>query len=151
MKIAFLGHRDFTESENAKIILQDIFEKELRDKPVEFLFGGYGNFDSFVYQQAVLFKQNNIGRVKLYFITPYIDVSYQQNFLESIRNNYDEIIYPPIESAPKKFAISYRNRYIITQADLIIFFVKHSWGGAAESLKFAKTKKKKFINLAEKI
>ena len=60
---------------------------------------------------------------------------------------YDSSIYPPIETVPPKFAITKRNEWMVSNADLIIAFVKHKYGGAYKTLTWAKRKNKKIINL----
>ena len=62
--------------------------------------------------------------------------------------SFDSIIYPEIEKTPPRFAILKRNFWMINKADLVIAYVKHSWGGAAKSFNYAKKLNKKFINLA---
>ena len=61
---------------------------------------------------------------------------------------YDGVIYPELENVPLRFAISYRNMWMIENADLIIAYVCNEYGGAYESLKFALKRKKSIINLA---
>ena len=59
----------------------------------------------------------------------------------------DTSIYPPIERVPLRFAISKRNEWMMENADLIIAYITHSYGGAYKSLRVAKRKKKKIINI----
>ena len=61
---------------------------------------------------------------------------------------YDSIIYPEIENKPRKFAIFYRNRYMVEKADYVVAYVEHSWGGAYQAYKYAKGKGKSVYNLA---
>ena len=70
-------------------------------------------------------------------------------YLESQKERYDFILFPDIESKPKKFAISYRNRVMVEQADFVIAYVDHNWGGAYETYRYAKRKGKVIFNLAE--
>ena len=65
------------------------------------------------------------------------------------KNLYDSTVYPPLENIPQKFAISKRNEWMINQADLIIAYVSHTYGGAYRSLEYARRKKKSIINLAK--
>lgn len=51
---------------------------------------------------------------------------------------YDEIVYADIEDTPKKYAIIARNKWLITQSDVLIAYVDYSVGGAAKTLEFAK-------------
>ena len=58
----------------------------------------------------------------------------------------DSSIYPPLESVPKKLAIVRRNQWMVEQADVVVDYVLHSWGGAAMTLEYAKRKKKRIIS-----
>lgn len=59
--------------------------------------------------------------------------------------------YPPLENTPLRYAISRRNEWMTAEADTVIAYVTHGWGGAAQTLQFAKRKHKRIINLGEKI
>lgn len=59
---------------------------------------------------------------------------------------YDGTTYPPLESVPKKYAISHRNRWLVDNSELVIAYVCHGWGGAATTLRYAQSKKKAIIN-----
>ena len=86
--------------------------------------------------------------IELLFITPYIDKNYSK--LELAKYYYDDIIFPPIENVPRKFAILKRNEWMVEEADLVIAYVKYSWGGAAKTLEYAKRKKVPIINISLK-
>ena len=64
------------------------------------------------------------------------------------KDKYDEIIYPEIENKPLRFAISYRNQWMMQKADIVIAFVEHDWGGAYKTYQYAKRKGKRIFNLA---
>ena len=51
-----------------------------------------------------------------------------------------------IEKVPPRFAISYRNRWMVKHADYVIAFV-HRGGGAEQFVKLAERQKKSVINL----
>ena len=84
--------------------------------------------------------------IELLFITPYLDNNYSK--LQLAKYYYDDIIFPPIESVPRKFAILKRNEWMVDSADLVIAYVKYSWGGAAKTLEYSKRKKVPIINIA---
>ena len=88
----------------------------------------------------------NFPEIELIFITPYLDINYSK--LEFAKYHYDDVIFPPLESVPRKFAILKRNEWMVNEADLVIAYVMYSWGGAAKTLEYAKRKKKTIINLA---
>jgi len=54
-----------------------------------------------------------------------------------------------IESVPRKFAILKRNEWMVDSAELVIAYVKYSWGGAAKTLEHARKRKKQINNLAK--
>lgn len=47
-----------------------------------------------------------------------------------------------------KFAINYRNEYMLEKADTVIAYITHDWGGAAKFTAQAKKKGKHIINLS---
>ena len=84
------------------------------------------------------------------YVTPYISLPEQAKIKEMQRSDmYDTSIYPPIENIPPRFAISSRNKWMATNADLIIAYVNHDFGGAYKSLQVAKRIKKRIINICD--
>ena len=146
MIITFCGHSSFIGTVEIKDKMMNILEEKVGNNPAEFLLGGYGDFDSFAYSCCKEYQKAH-PQVKLIFVTPYITESYQRNHLEDKNNFYDEIIYPEIEKAPLKFAISYRNKWMVEKSDLVIAYVKNTYGGAYQTYKHAQRKEKEIINL----
>ena len=146
MIVTFCGHRNFVRTAELEEKLDRILLKLIKEHNVTFYLGGYGDFDMYVLEHLKNLKEKM--NFETAFITPYITESYQKNRLEEITGDYDLIIYPPIEKAPLKFAIEYRNKWMIEESDIVIAYVKHSGGGAAKSLKHAVRRKKRIYNLA---
>lgn len=65
------------------------------------------------------------------------------------RAGYDVTLYPEIEDKPPKFAIVYRNRWMVDKADLVIAYVNYRRGGAYKTYAYAKRKGKTVINFGE--
>ena len=86
---------------------------------------------------------------RIVLITPYITESYQKTHLVVGQSRYGEIVYPTLEKVPHKFAISYRKRWMVDRAELVIAYVDRSWGGAYQAFQYAKQKDKAYINLAK--
>ena len=64
---------------------------------------------------------------------------------------FDLVLIPSIlEGVHYKHAIVLRNRWMVEQADYVIAMVERKEGGAYATLQYAKKKKKKIINLAER-
>ena len=72
----------------------------------------------------------------------------QEEDFDRRRKRYDGIIYPELEDKPKKFAIFYRNQWMVDRADCVIAYVVRTWGGAYATYQYAKKKGKEVFNLA---
>ena len=147
MTITFCGHSNCLFSDEEKEKLKQLLIKEIRKNPTcKFYLGGYGDFDSLCLRTLRGLKKE-FQDIELIFITPYIDKNYSK--LEFAKYHYDDVIFPPLESIPRKFAILKRNEWMVDSADLVIAYVKYSWGGAAKTLEYAKRKKVPIINIAQ--
>ena len=141
MIITFCGHSKLYNSD----IIKDRLTRELRSLSEQgthtFYLGGYGDFD--LLAAKVLHKlKPEYPELESILILPYPDRQVDVSL-------YDGTIYPPLENVPKRYAISHRNRWMVDQADMVIAYVDHDWGGAAKSLAMAQKKKLPIINLAE--
>ena len=147
MIITFCGHSDFLFNDDIKEQLKNILKNEIIKNPTsKFYLGGYGDFDGLCLRTLRELK-HDFPTIEILFTTPYLDKNYSK--LELAKYYYDDVIFPPIESVPRKFAILKRNEWMVEQADLVIAYVKYSWGGAAKALEHAKRKKKRIINIAK--
>ncbi len=148
MKIAFAGHSSVYSNEKVKEMVKEQIRNNIIDANIVTCYlGGYGDFDEICARACRELKQE-YDDIELVYVTPYISLSEQAKIKEmQSRGLYDTSIYPPIENAPLRFAISKRNEWIMTNADLIIAYVNRSYGGAYKSLQVAKREKKKIINI----
>ena len=147
MVITFCGHSNCLFSDEEKEKLKQHLIKEIRKNPTcKFYLGGYGDFDSLCLRTLRELK-TDFPDIELLFITPYLNKNYSK--LEFAKYHYDDVIFPPLESVPRKFAILKRNEWMVDSADLIIAYVKYSWGGAAKTLEYAKRRKVPIINIAQ--
>ena len=147
MIITFCGHSNCLFNDDIKKQLKTILGNEIIKNPsCKFYLGGYGDFDGLCLR-ALRELKHDFPTIEILFITPYLDKNYSK--LELAKYYYDDVIFPPIESVPRKFAILKRNEWMVEQADLVIAYVKYSWGGAAKALEYAKRKKKRIINIAK--
>lgn len=149
MIISFIGHSKAPQTSQLKEEIQKTILNYTNKKENNlFYLGGYGNFDHLC-ACAVKELQNTHHNFISFFITPYFNDHSKQlkNIWES--GLYDHILYPPIENTPYRFAICKRNKFMTDVSDLIIAYVKYTWGGAYTSYLYAKQKRKKLINLAE--
>ncbi len=150
MIITFIGHSSLNNCKDLRSKIENaIIENTTSEGYISFYCGGYGDFDNLCAGVCRSIKENK-SNCENVFITPYITERQQKKMQYLIDNKlYDSTIYPPLENVPDKFAIIKRNEWMIDQADLIIAFVKHTYGGAFTALEYARKKKKHIINLAE--
>ena len=55
-----------------------------------------------------------------------------------------------IEAVFPRFAISYRNKWMLQQCEIVVTYFTHDYGGAAKFAELARKQGKVVINLAEK-
>lgn len=147
MIITFCGHSDYFLKNDDKNKLLQVINELANGEEVTFYLGGYGGFDLFAMQCAKTFKVIN-PKSKIVFVTPYLHKNYTNL---NLKNNYDEIIYPNLESVPLRLAIVKRNKWMVDRADIVIAYVDHKWGGAYKTYAYAIKRKKKIYNFVEDI
>lgn len=147
MVVTFCGHAQFSKSVEYEQKLLDFLQEKVGEQPADMYLGGYGNFDSFAYDCCKKYKQTH-PRISLVFVTPYLTDEYQHHHLQYREKMYDLILYPDIEDKPKRYAITYRNKYMVEKADYVVAYVSHDWGGAYTTYKHAVRKGKEIFNLA---
>ncbi|MBE6007751.1 MAG: hypothetical protein E7235_00970 [Lachnospiraceae bacterium] len=142
----FFGHRDCPSSIKPKLreVIIDLIENQDVDM---FYVGHQGNFDAIV--RSVL--------KELVLIYTHIDYAVVLARMpvkkeEFDTHNYSDTILPEgIENVHPRFAISWRNRWMIAQSDYVVTYVTHSWGGASQFAEIATQKNYHVININEKI
>ena len=148
MIIAFAGHSVISSINRVKEMVKEQIRNNIIDvKFVVCYVGGYGAFDKACAFACRELKQEGFD-IEVVYVAPYISLS-EQSKIKDMQNNglCDTSIYPPVENVPPRFAISKRNEWMMTKADLIIAYVIHNYGGAYKSLQVAKRKKRKIINI----
>ena len=144
MKIAFFGHSCFQASEALAKQLVSLLECVTGEREVEFYLGGYGEFDAFALECCKTYRSSH-KNASLVFVTPYITHSYQKR--HGLNKVFDYIIYPEIEDKPKRFAITYRNRWMVESADFVICAISQHRGGAYQAFRYAVRLGKPIYNL----
>lgn len=148
MIVTFCGHTQFCKSKELERSLLAFLEEKVGETPTDMYLGGYGEFDAFAYECCKKYKQTH-NNVSIVYITPYITEGFAKNYLQAQKTRYDFILYPEIENKPLRFAIVYRNQYMVDKADLVVAYVSHRWGGAYKTYRYAQRKGKKILNLAD--
>ena len=140
MVCTFFGHKD-TPKEIEPTLRSTLIDLIENKNVTVFYVGNNGNFDTMVRRQLEDLSQT-------YPITYSIVLAY----LPTEKNNYDNLtntIYlEGIETVPKRFAISWRNKWMVQESDVVVTYITHSWGGAAQFAELAERKQKQVINIA---
>lgn len=140
MVCTFFGHRDTYDLERDK--LKQAIIKEIEENGADtFYVGNHGNYDRMVF--SVLKELKDIyTKISVNVVLAYLPKDNSEDLLYTV--------FPEgIELVPKRFAINFRNKWMIEQSDMVIAFVQSSFGGAAKFVEMARKKRKTIINLAE--
>ena len=143
MVCTFFGHKD-TPKEIEPTLRSTLIDL-IENKNVNvFYVGNNGNFDTMVRRQLEDLSQT-------YPITYSVVLAYLQT--EKIKyDNLTNTIYPEgLETIPKRFAISWRNKWMIQQADVVVTYVTHNFGGAAQFREMADRLGNLIVNISSKI
>lgn len=139
MIITFCGHSKLIEQDTIRAHLTHELRTLLEQGNHKFYLGGYGDFD--LLAAKVLHElKSEYPELESILILPYLDRPVDASL-------YDSTIYPPLETVPKRYAISRRNKWMVEQADMMIACVDHDWGGASKTLEYAVKKGLRIINL----
>ena len=143
MIVTFCGHAQISQSEKVEKWLCDVTRKLIEQGATTFYLGGYGAFDSLA--ASVLREQKKrYPQIELILVLAYLNTGRDTS-------GYDSTVYPPLETVPRRFAISHRNRWMVESADVVVAYVLHDWGGAATTLRCAKQKKKQIISYRDEM
>ena len=140
----FFGHRDCPSSIRPKLreTLVELIENHAVDM---FYVGQQGAFDSIV--RSVLRE--------LAALYPHVQYAVVLERMPTQRDDlipfdyFDTMLPEGIETVHPRFAISWRNRWMLKQSDYVITYITHSWGGAAQFANTAQKQKKVVLNLAD--
>ena len=143
MNVTFCGHSQITKEDKIASWLRTVTQNLIEQGATTLFLGGYGEFDSLA--ASILREQK-----KKY---PQIELVLVLAYLNTGRNTsgYDSTVYPPLETTPRRFAISHRNRWMVEASDVVVAYVLHDWGRAATTLRCAKQKKKQIISYRDEM
>ena len=141
MVCTLFGHKD-TPKEIEPTLRSTLIDLIDNKNVTVFYVGNNGNFDTMVRRQLENLSQT-------YPITYSVVLAY----LPTKKSEYDDytntILPGGIETVPKRFAISYRNKWMLEQSDIVVTYVTHTYGGAAQFKELAERQGKMVIELSE--
>ena len=137
--VTICGHKEIADTSTVRVAVDETLRGLVSEGADYFLLGGYGGFDSLAAHVVYDLKRDN-PQIHSTLVIPYLNRDYDTKL-------YDDTTYPPLEGVPLKFAISKRNEWMVDQADVVVAYVQHSWGGAAATLRYAESKHKRIIRI----
>ena len=138
-RCTFFGHRDCPTSIRPQLrkTLVRLIEQE---GVTDFYVGYQGDFDAMV--------RSLLGEL----VMQYDHISYAIVLSGFPGKNIDSsqrtLLPEGIETVPRRFAIVWRNRWMLERAQYVVTYVTHNWGGAAQFAAEAHRKGKIVYNLA---
>ena len=137
MVCTFFGHRDASDSLTVEIRKTLIELLETGNVDV-FYIGNSGNYDSLA--SRILSELSSEYSFTCRIVLAYLPEQEREY-------SFETILPEVIEEVPKRFAISYRNQWMIQQSDIVVTYVRRNYGGAYKYKEMAKKKGKKVIEV----
>ena len=132
----FFGHRDCPET--IKSALHSVIELLIAEGVTTFYVGNHGRFDTYV--------RGALGELKKKY--PHMDYAVVLAYLRTAGEGSGDTIYPEgMEIGPPRFAIERRNRWMLRQAEVVVSYVRYTWGGAYKLNSAAEKQGKRVIEL----
>ena len=138
-KCTFFGHRDAPPGIKSSLrqVILDLIE---RQGVKQFYVGNQGSFDTMARNLLAEFEQTH--GISYEIVLAYLPIQ------EDPLCDADHTLLPEgIETVPPRFAIEYRNKWMIDHSDIVITYVHRSFGGAAKFKKLAEKRNKVVIQI----
>lgn len=132
----FFGHKDYFADKNEQLIKIPVSLIE-KDKVDTFYVGNQGNFDISILKILNELKKSH-EHIKIFVVLAYHPSK------RPLSENIDpqETLFPEeLEKIHPKFAISERNKWMISRAEYAVVFVRFSTGGATKYKTLAEKKR----------
>ena len=135
----FFGHRDCVDLDMA--VLRNAIEELIQHGVEEFLVGHQGQFDAMV-RKSLKSLQIQYPNIRYSVVLAYLPTENRQ------WEDMTDTMFPEgLETVPPRFAIEWRNRYLIDSADVCLCYINRSFGGAGKFAQLAKKRGLGIINL----
>lgn len=141
----FFGHRDASDD------IKENLRKEIRSLIVNqnaqmFYIGNHGHFD-YIVLKVLREMKNEFPNINYGVVLAYMPERPKDEY--SYYTTEESILPEGLEKVPKKFAILWRNDWMLKKSDTVICYVYHYGGGSGIMIEKALKQGKKIINLAK--
>ena len=138
----FFGHRECPNTIRSQ--LNEVLVDLITNRDVDmFYVGNQGRFDAIV--------RGVLRELKKEY--PQINYAVVLAYMPGKQTEYDDysdtMLPEGIESVHPRYAISWRNNWMLRQSDYVVTYITHSWGGAAKYAARAKCQGKCIYSLGE--
>lgn len=152
MFCAFFGHRDYS-PENFDCLLKMLEKLILYDGVEGFYVGNKGGFDRSVHL-ALKKMKSKYPYVKMFLVLDtaespnYKVMSMEKSEYEQCIKNFELIVPEGIENVPKRYAMSYRNNWMIKECDIAVVYYLYSGTNTQKYVDELLRKGKSVVNIA---
>ena len=136
----FFGHKDTPE--DVKPALYTAIEELITQRGVEvFYVGNQGTFDAYV-RSALRQLQAKYPHIRYAVVLAYMP-GHQTEY-----DDFSDSMLPEgIEEVHPRYALDWRNRWLLRESQYIVCYIHHHWGGAAKYVQQGQRQGKTVINL----
>lgn len=145
MTCSFFGHRYIDEAIAAP--LKNALTNLIANNVDTFLVGHQGDFDRLVLRTLRQLKKE-FPQIRYRVVLAYLPAAPAA----CCAYTEEETVFPEgLETVPPRYAISWRNRWMIRQSDVVVTYITHFQGSAAQFAKLAKRMNKQVINIPDSL
>lgn len=153
MYCSFFGHRDY--GNDSEYCLMSVIERLIFTADVDvFYVGNKGAFDRAVHRALKFFKKK-YPYIKVYIVldcvNPFADGKFKEDereYLEELEN-FEFLVPDGIENVPKRYAMSYRNEWMIKECDIAVVYCLYSGTNTQKYVDKLNRKNKIVVNISE--
>ena len=137
----FFGHRDCPDTIKPK--LHQVLINLINNHNVDmFYVGNQGRFDAIV-RSELRDLQREYPQINYAVV-----LAYMPGRQTEYEDHPDTMLPEGIESVHPRYAISWRNNWMLKQSDYVVTYITHAYGGAAQYVKKARQQNKRVFSLS---
>ncbi len=138
----FIGHSFCPSSvfDKTKIIIKELIEQR---NVKNFYVGTHGNFDGLVYK--ILCEFENIYDINVTVVLSRLPPKKENAYFDFSKS----VLPEAVAKTPPRYTIVARNKWMIEQSDIVVFFVDHTASNSVEFARHAIKKCKETINIGK--
>ena len=154
LKICSIGHRYIVVTNLMIKFLTDFFENCILNENVSsFIFGSKSQFNDLCYDIVSNLEKKYPHIKRIYYMS--YDFELEERFKDMYLEHYEDVLVPQKVFKSGKLAYVKRNEAMIDDSDICLFYYNENSNnlksGTKIAFEYAKKKKKKIVNIFDKI